>query len=139
VSLRAPAEAQADSPLGSPPPADDAARAHATRRWIGLGAVAAGAVGLGLGATFGAMAITKLSQSNDGPCDASNRCSPTGLALRSESSHAATASTIGFVAGAAAVGAGLAVYFTTPRDGEGVTLAPSASASGAGAVLAGRF
>jgi hypothetical protein len=48
-------------------------------------------------------------------------------------------STIGFAAGAAALAAGIGIYLSAPRDGEGVTLAPTLSAGGVGALLQGRF
>ncbi len=132
-----------DSPVqssaGPMPYSDPVARSHATRRWLGVGIAGAGVVGVGIGAAFGAMALSKLSRSNDGPCGPDDHCTAVGLALRHQSANAATGSTVGFVAGATLVAAGLAVYLTTPRDGEPVTLTPVATAGGVGAVLAGRF
>ncbi len=151
IESPAPAESPApsaplapDSPVqssaGAMPFRDDAvARSHATRRWLGVGIAGAGVVGIGVGAAFGAMALSKLSRSNDGPCGPDDHCTADGLALRHQSATAATGSTVGFVAGATLVAAGLAVYLTTPRDGEPVTLTPVATAAGVGAVLAGRF
>ena len=112
---------------------------HATQRWIGIGLAGAGLAGIGVGAAFGAVALAKLSESNDGPCNSENRCTAGGLALRRESSDAATGSTIGFAVGAAALAAGVVVYLTAPRDGEAITLAPAVGTGGAGAVVAGRF
>ncbi len=114
-------------------------QARTTRRWIGAGVAGAGVVGIGVGATFGVIALSKLSRSNDGPCTPDDHCSPTGLALRHQSADAATASTIGFAAGAVVLAAGIAIYLSAPRDGEKVALTPMLSTDGAGALLQGRF
>jgi serine/threonine-protein kinase len=129
----------ASEATASPSGEDAVARSRATRRWIGIGIGGAGVVGIGVGALFGAIALSKLSQSNDGPCGADNHCTPAGLELRHESGTAATGSTIGFVAGAAALAGGIAIYLTAPGGGETMTVAPTATAGGGGAVLAGRF
>jgi hypothetical protein len=115
------------------------AKSRATRRWIGVGVAGAGVIGIGVGATFGVIALSKLSRSNDGPCSPDDQCSSAGLTLRRQSAEAATASTIGFAAGAAALAAGIGIYLSAPHVGEGVTLAPTLSAGGAGALLQGRF
>jgi hypothetical protein len=124
------------TPLSS---VDAIQQARATRRWIGAGFVGTGVIGIGVGATFGVIALSKLSRSNDGPCTPDDHCSPTGLALRHQSADAATASTIGFAAGAAFLAAGIAISLSAPRDGEKVALTPMLSADGAGALLQGRF
>jgi hypothetical protein len=137
-----PTPAGADGASPTPPGADGATPAPSTRRWIGIGTMATGAVGLGVGAVFGILALSKLGQSNDGPCGANDRCNATGLDLRRQSGEAATVSTIGFAAGAAALAGGVAIYLTTPRrtrDGKGVAVTPSVGPGGAGLALAGRF
>ena len=104
--------------------------------------MAAGAVGIGVGAVFGIVALSKLGQSNDGPCGANNRCNAIGLDLRRQSGEAATVSTIGFAAGAAALAGGVAIYLTAPRgprDEKGVAVTPSVGPGGAGLALVGRF
>ena len=123
----------------SPPGDDAAARSNATRRWIGIGVAGAGVVGIGIGAVFGAIALSKLSESNDGPCDTGNHCTPAGLELRHQSGSATTGATISFAAGAAALAAGIGIYLTTPHDGEMLTVTPTVTAGGGGALLAGRF
>ncbi len=112
---------------------------HDTRRWIGAGLAGVGVVGLGVGATFGIIALSKVARSNDGPCRADDHCTPSGLALRHQAGEAATASTIGFAAGAAVLAAGLAVYLSSPRADSPVTLTPMVSAGSAGALLQGHF
>jgi hypothetical protein len=47
-------------------------------------------------------------------------------------------STIGFAAGATLLGAGVAVYLTAPRD-RTLTVGPTVTAGGGGAILEGRF
>jgi hypothetical protein len=133
----APSAAQRDD--ASAPGDDAVARSNMTRRWVGIGVAGAGVIGIGIGAVFGAVALSKLSQSNDGPCDPDNRCTPAGLELRRQSGSATTGATISFAAGAAALAAGIGIYLTTPRDGEMLTVAPTVTAGGGGALLAFRF
>jgi hypothetical protein len=135
VVAGSPAEARAlPPPLG----ADAVPKSYANRRWIGVGIAGAGVIGIGVGATFGVIALSKLSRSNDGPCSPTDQCTSAGLTLRQQSADAATVSTIGFAAGAAVLAAGIAVYLSAPHDG-GVTLAPMVSAGSAGALIRGRF
>jgi hypothetical protein len=113
-----------------------------TRRWVGVGLIGAGVVGVGVGSIFGLVARSKLDQSNGGPCDASSdRCDASGLSLRKSASGAATVSTIGFAAGAVALGVGIVVYVTAPRKqaANALVIAPAAVANGAGALLRTSF
>ncbi len=129
----------AEAPALPPPRGDDAVpKSHANRRWLGVGIAGAGILGIGVGATFGVLALSKLSRSNDGPCSPTDQCTSAGLTLRRQSADAATVSTIGFAAGAAVLATGIAVYLSAPRDGE-VTLAPMLSGGSAGALIGGRF
>jgi hypothetical protein len=111
------------------------------RRWLGVGVGAAGVVGVVVGAAFGLKARSKLDQSNDGPCDASDHCSDAGLALRQDAESAARVATIAMIAGAVAVGAGVVLYVTAPSGPrrEGISIAPMPLPSGGGAVLRGQF
>jgi hypothetical protein len=125
-------------------PPDRPESVPSTQRWLGIGTMATGAVGIGVGAIFGIIALSKLGQSNDGPCAVDDRCNGAGLDLRRQSGQAATASTIGFVAGAAVLGGGVAIYLTAPRaehePHEGaMALTPAVVPGGAGLALAGRF
>jgi hypothetical protein len=139
-----PAPVLATAPVTSvatPAPASEAAPADPgrTRRWIGIGVGAAGVVGVALGAVFGLGAKSKLDQSNDGPCDASNSCTQAGLDLRHQASSAAGASTVFFVLGGAAVATGVVLYLTAPKPSTTVGLALTPTYGGGTATLATTF
>ncbi len=74
--------------------------------YLGYGLAGAGVVGLGLGAVFG---VSALSAGSDvkAACDAQRQCTADGLKRLDEGRSAGTLSTIGFVAGAALVTAGV--------------------------------
>ncbi len=77
---------------------------------------AAGLISLGVGSALGLVAAGKLSDSNaNNHCDASDRCDPVGLQLRSDAENAALVSTILFVAGGVAVAGGIALFFLAPK------------------------
>ena len=60
-------------------------------------------------------AKSKLDESNEsGHCHDGNFCDQTGVDLRSDSKSAALVSTLGFVAGAALIGGGAALWLTAP-------------------------
>ncbi|WP_433927577.1 tetratricopeptide repeat protein [Sorangium cellulosum] len=84
------------------------------QRVLALTTGGAGLVGLGLGAVFGAQAIARRDASNNGHCDARNRCDAAGVALRADAQEAGTASTIAFSAGAAALLAAGVLLWTAP-------------------------
>jgi hypothetical protein len=134
TTARTPSEA---GPGGPETPGD----AGLIRRRVGVGLVGAGAVGVVVGSIFGIVAKSKLNQSNDGPCDASDHCDPTGLSLRQSASSAATVSTISFAVGAAALGAGIVLYVTAPRTptATGMVIAPAPLAGGGGAIFRASF
>jgi hypothetical protein len=117
---------------------DVVVQSHATQRHIGIGLAGAGVAGIGVSSVFGVLALSRLSQSNHGPCDASDHCTPAGLALRQSSANAATVSTVTFAAGATLLAAGVVVYLTAPRD-RTLALTPTVTAGGGGAALEGRF
>ncbi len=86
-----------------------------TQRVIALGVGALGVVGLGAGTFFGIRAIADNGDRKD-HCNGANACDSTGVQADKDARNAATISTIGFVVGAAALGAGIALYLTAPRD-----------------------
>ncbi|WP_437630646.1 tetratricopeptide repeat protein [Sorangium sp. So ce854] len=86
------------------------------QRALALATGGAGVVGLGLGAVFGAQAIARRDASNDGHCDAQNRCDAAGVALRADAQAAGHASTIAFSAGAAALLAAGVLFWTAPSS-----------------------
>jgi hypothetical protein len=86
-----------------------------TQRIAAIAVGATGIAGIGLGAVFGGLAVSKQTASNsDGHCDASNFCDETGLSLRRQAITSATISTVGFVAGGALVAGGVVLFLTAP-------------------------
>lgn len=121
------------APLPPPPPAPPPSSAQRVAGFV-VGGV--GLVGLGVGAAFGGVALSKKSRSNaDGHCDPSDACDATGLALRKQGLAAATGATMGFVAGGLATGTGIVLLATAParRATPAVALGPG------GAKLAWRW
>jgi hypothetical protein len=104
-----------------------------TRKTLAVASGGVGLVGIGLGAVFGALAITDKNKQGAN-CGTPATC--TNFAQASEdyrvAGNNATGSTIGFIAGGVLVAGGLVLWFTAPRRN------PSASAS-ASAPDGGRF
>jgi hypothetical protein len=122
----------------APPP-----RAPRDRTYLVIAGASAGVgvVGIGVGAALGIVASSKFSDSNSGPCDATNHCTASGLALRSSAEHAGNASTGAFVVGGAALAAGVVVFLVRPRSVGGPTafVSPGLSRDGAGVNVGGAF
>jgi hypothetical protein len=81
------------------------------------GAVAGGVglVGIGVGAAFGAVALSKNSQSNaGGHCHDGNQCDGMGFLLRQDARSAGTVSTAFWVAGGVVLAGGIALFLTAP-------------------------
>jgi hypothetical protein len=98
-----------------------------TRKIIGLVVGGVGILGVGVASVLGVLASSKLSQSNDGPCDLADHCSSQGLDLRKDAEHFANASTGVFVGAGVALASGVLLYLTarkTSRGSEGFELAP---------------
>ncbi|WP_234022697.1 tetratricopeptide repeat protein [Sorangium cellulosum] len=85
-----------------------------TAGWISGGV---GVVGIGLGAVFGLSAIAKKGDAED-YCDGSNRCTQRGIELQEQGVTFGTISTVAFVAGAAALGAGAVLVLTAPSPAQ---------------------
>jgi hypothetical protein len=101
-----------------PPPPEDHGR---PRRIAGLATAGAGVVALGLGAFFGLRAAGKKSDAE--PHCNGHYCDAEGLDLQDSAHAAATVSTVAFVVGVLAVGAGSYLYFSVPRPAKGIALA----------------
>jgi hypothetical protein len=135
----------ADSePQGTAAATPVAERSGATRLWLTAGLGAVGVVGLGIGAVYGIMATSHRNQSNTGPCDASDYCSPDGLALRQQALSEATVSTVAFIIGIAGGAGAAAAYLLTSGTSSdpsrtGLTVGPAVGGGGAGAILRGSF
>jgi len=131
--------AQAEVPpvaAGEPAPA-----AGSTRTWLTLGLGAAGVAGVAIGTVYGIMATSHRNQSNDGPCDASDYCSASGLALRQQALSEATVSTVAFIVGLAGAGGAVTAYLLWPGGSShtGLTVGPAVIGGATGAILRSSF
>ncbi|HTB75473.1 MAG TPA: hypothetical protein VK762_19615 [Polyangiaceae bacterium] len=124
----------------APPEEEKPAGSTGGRLWISLGLAGLGAAGLGIGAGFGVAARSARDQSNDGPCNASDHCTPDGLSLRHQAISDALVSTVAFGVGIAAIGACAIVTFALPHGaGNPVTVSPAPVAGGGGALVQTTF
>lgn len=73
----------------------------------GVVAIGVGLVGGGIGATLGGLSISKNNESNDGHCDAQNRCDQTGFDLRKDAQSLQLGGLIAGVAGAVILAGGV--------------------------------
>jgi hypothetical protein len=101
-----------------PPPAVEAAPASGgtTQRIAGVAVGAAGIVAVGVGSFFGLRAASLHDDAETNHCDAAT-CDQRGADLTSDARGAATASTILFAVGGAAIAAGVILYLVAPRGG----------------------
>jgi hypothetical protein len=110
-----------------------------TQRTIGIVVGVGGLALVGLGAGFGLSAKSSLDDSNaENHCRADNKCDAIGVAARDDAKSAALVSTIGFIAGGAALIGGTVLYFTAPRrDAKpaGFRVVPTGGPSSAGLML----
>ncbi|WP_437980399.1 tetratricopeptide repeat protein [Sorangium sp. So ce117] len=118
--LVAPEEAAAAEGAGPalPPktaPQEAGGSPRRTAGWISAGV---GAVGIGVGAVFGARAIGKKGDA-EAYCDEDNVCLDQGIKLQKQGVTAGTISTVAFLVGAAALGTGAVLVFTAPSSGQG--------------------
>lgn len=124
-------EVKLDLPKDVPhPPPNMAGKAAPPRPFWGgqriAGAVVGGVglVGVGLGAAFGAQALSKNSASNaGGHCHDGNVCDSTGFALREDARSVGTLSTVMWIAGGVALAGGLTLFLTAPRAGSAALVA----------------
>jgi hypothetical protein len=117
------------------------------QRTVGIAVGAAGLVGIVVGSVFGAKAMSADSDSH-AHCVAPDfiRCDPQGQQLGKDAFSAATASTVGFLLGGAAVAAGVVTFLTAPsgapKSASGMRrfeARPVVSAQGGGLVMSGRW
>jgi hypothetical protein len=115
-----------------------------TRKYVAIGAGAAGAAAIGAGLLFGWKASSAFSDAKK-LCGPDLVCAPTdydrGKELTADARWRATASTAFIVVGSAAIIAGVAVLLTAPRSLERATarIVPVASDREVGLALLGRF
>jgi hypothetical protein len=102
-----------------------------TQRTLGIAAMGAGVVGVGVGAFFGLQTSSKWS-------DAKNHCNgvecdATGVQLATDAKNAGNISTIAFIAGGVLLAGGAALFFTAPVSDVKVGVGPG------NVVVGGRF
>jgi hypothetical protein len=100
-----------------------------------------GVAGLGASVTLGLVAKSKNDEANT-LCGPSTCSTAQGVSADHQAGGFATASTIAFVAGAALVGTGVALYLAAPRSSPSagtVRVAPQAGVRGAGVTILGSF
>jgi hypothetical protein len=122
------------------PPATDL-RTGSTQRTLGVVVAGIGVASVGVGSYFGLAAKSTYDSSNaNGHC-VKNVCDPQGMTDRSNASSQATAATVLFGVGLAAVAGGAALYFAAPRGLAGVSLAvsPMPASAGGAVSLTGRW
>jgi len=106
-----------------------------TQRMIGLVVGGVGIVGLGIGTAFGIVAMSKENDALQHDCTGDRYCNQTGLQLGQDAHSAATASTVSFAIGAAALAGGAALYFLAPKNPSVPTVGIRASALPGGAAF----
>jgi hypothetical protein len=132
----APSAVPPSSDLTQPAPTGREVDDGSTRRVIAYVLAGMGVIGVGIGGAYGVVAIAKNGSSNaDGHCDATG-CDATGKQLREDALGAATASTVAFGVGLAALAAGVVVYVTAPK---GVRVGPALGASFQGITVQGSW
>jgi serine/threonine-protein kinase len=88
----------------------------ANSRIAGVSLAGVGVLSLGVGAFLGLTASATYDDSNrDGRCLPTNECNAAGKDLRSRAGGLATASTVAFGVGGAALAVGAVLFFTAPR------------------------
>jgi hypothetical protein len=112
-----------------------------TQRVVALTIGGGGVAGIVVGVITGLMAREAYDQARASCVVGSNLCAPSGVSQIHSAQDLAAASTISFLTGAAAVGAGAIVFFTAPKSkplaGARVAVAPATQ--GAGLSVLGRF
>ena len=120
-----------------PPGRSPSASNGTTQKAIAIGVGAAGLVGIGVGTFLGLHAKSLQDESNGpgGGCNASDACDSHGQDLRMSALGSATAATVLFAVGGAAVVTGVVLYVTAPSSRRDVTVAFGPTS----ASLVGRF
>jgi hypothetical protein len=129
VVVKGPDEDEPEAPV-------DEGRGGRGRRLLGLGVGGAGLLSLGVGLVFGMGASGNWSDAQDAGCTDDGSC-PTqaGVDLVNDAQGKATLSTVFVAVGIVAIGTGVVLYLTAPKDGAQVAIVPA----GAGLSVIGRF
>jgi hypothetical protein len=98
-----------------PPPSSEHGGGLGTQKILALVAGGIGVVGLGVGAAFGLVAVSKKSTAQS---ECPNLCAtPDGVSKWSDAVSAANGATVGFVIGGVGLAGAAALWFTAPRVG----------------------
>jgi len=98
---------------GDPRPKDETSSTGSTQRIAGIVVMGVGVVGVGIGTIFGLRTGSKWSEAKT-HCTGID-CDRTGVTLAAEATNSGTVSTISFIAGAALLAGGAAIFFTAPK------------------------
>lgn len=126
-------------PMTEPPPDADKG-SGSSQRTLGFAIAGLGVAGIAVGAVTGLMAVGKSNDAKakckgDGPCPVKSAVDDANSAKTF-----ATVSTIGFIVGGVAAGAGAVLIFTAPSGKKtGVRIVPDAGPSSAGLTVLGAF
>ncbi len=141
TSAVAPAASASLAPT-APTPASHGSAHGSTQAAIGLVAGGVGVAGLIVGATFGLIAASDNKDAKNN-CPTNSTCNGQGFASNNSALHAATASTVAFVAGGVLTAAGLVLYLTAPSDSPRASgrlvLSPLVGAAAGGLALHGEW
>jgi hypothetical protein len=119
-----PARAPSPALAASPPPAPPGRDRGSLRAKGAVALAGAGALAAGLGAYFGAEALSKNGEARPycGVGGVKNACYGAGVTLRDDAVRDATASTVLLSAGGAGIVAGLVLWLTAPRPPSATTV-----------------
>lgn len=149
-------EALADAPVETPPPPPGGGGAggggggggggetpsgSSPLKTVGLVVGGVGVAGLVVGGVFGAMALSKNSDANNGHCGGSlggpNQCDQTGVSLRSDAVNFGNISTISLIAGGVLAAGGVTLWLVAPKGT--VQAAPAVGTNAGGVIVRGVF
>lgn len=144
VTLDVPVKPRARGAVGKPAtPAPEPSDPAQTRRWLGLGISGAGVVAIGIAGIVTLRARSDYQHALDGYCaGVIDMCDDTGVARTHSARHRANIATGVTIAGLAAIGGGLVLYFTArsePREREHAFYLAPALGDATGLVVGGAF
>ncbi|XXX73802.1 hypothetical protein WMF30_39770 [Sorangium sp. So ce134] len=133
----------APAPAAPLRPAEGGDDGASTRRTLAFVAGGVGVAGVVTGSIFGLIAGARWSRAQDDHCRTETLCDAQGVALVDDAKSAATLSNVGFVVGGVGLAAGVALFVTSlggaRPSAARIVVTPSASASGGGLGIQGRF
>lgn len=109
------------------------------QRVLGLITAGVGVVGLGVGATFGFLAMDKSDAAKNAGCNASSCPTAESAGNNATARDFASVADIGFIAGGVLVAAGAVIYFTAPEAKQTAQLHVTPTPGGAAFTFGGTF